>query len=53
VEYLVKSLTENQDRPSAKNELMTVVAAPSRRPTSGDLSAYYAAIEIEVVSRPQ
>jgi cytochrome c553 len=52
VEYLVKSLTEYKTG-ERKNELMTVVAGPLSEADIQDLSAYYAAIEIEVVSRPQ
>ncbi len=52
VEYLVKSLTEYKTG-ERKNELMTVVAGPLSEADIRDLSAYYAAIEIEVVSRPQ
>jgi cytochrome c553 len=51
VEYLVKSLTEYKTG-ERKNELMTVVAGPLSEADIRDLSAYYAAIEIEVVSKP-
>jgi cytochrome c553 len=50
--YLVKAMKEYRDR-SRKDEQMQVLAAALTDKEVADVAAYYAAIEIEVVRKPE
>jgi cytochrome c553 len=49
--YIVKALKDYKSG-ARKNEMMSVVAPNLSDADMGDLAAYYAAIQIEVVKRP-